>query len=166
MTKPRKYLHNLIPIRINRLVNYDGSFEYQFDGNTLSLVPESHGKRCFLSVFINGIRQPMKWTLSSQPHKGKLRNGAIIGYRYDEKYFVVGADGRRYAYLYLCPETCRIGTRRDFFPPHGTWNAYPRRKDDKSFREQAKAQYQELFGEKDEFMREYKKLEKRSRFGL
>src|SRR5262249_11855020 len=46
MKKPRKYLHNLISVNINRLVNYDGSFEYQFDGNTLSLVPESHGKRC------------------------------------------------------------------------------------------------------------------------
>src|SRR5262245_42271031 len=80
MTKQRKYLYSLIPISINRIVNYDGSFEYQFDGNALSLVPESHGKRCFLSVFVNGVRQPMQWALSSQPHKGKLRNGAIIGY--------------------------------------------------------------------------------------
>ena len=166
MTKPRKYLHNLIPISINRLVNYDGSFEYQFDGNTLSLVPESHGKRCFLSVFINGIRQPMKWTLSSQPHKGKLRNGAIIGHRYEEKYFVVGGDGRRYAHLYLCPETRRIATRRDWFPPQGTWNAYARRKEDMSLHDQAKALARELFETKDPFMREHEKREKRSRFGL
>lgn len=135
MTKPRKYLHNLIPISISRLVNYDGSFEYQFDGKTLSMVPESHGKRCLLSVFINNIRQPMQWELFAREHKGRLANGTVIGYRYDQVYYIIGGDGRRYAYLYLCPETRRIGTRRDHFPPSGTWNAYPRRKEDKSFRE-------------------------------
>src|SRR5262249_389016 len=121
MTKPRKYLHNLIPININRLVNYDGSFEYQFDGKTLSLVPETYGKQCFLVVFIEGIRQPMLWELSARPHRGRLANGAVIGYRYDEVFYVIGGDGRRYASLYLDPETRRIGTRRDWFPPSGTW---------------------------------------------
>jgi len=166
MKKQRKYLHNLISVNINRIVNYDGSFEFHFDGNTLSLVPENVGKQCFLSVFVNGIRQQMQWALSSQPHVGKLRNGATIGYRFDEKWFVVGGDGRRYTHLYLCPETKRIGTRRDWFPPQGTWNAYDRRRKDMSLHDQAKALERELFETKDPVLRDFEKREKRSRFGF
>lgn len=89
MKKQRKYLKDLIPININKLVLYDGSFEYQFDGNTLSLVPESYGKRCFLTVFINNIRQQKIFELSERRHAGRLNN-SVIGYRYEFVYYVIG----------------------------------------------------------------------------
>src|SRR5215471_10968548 len=73
MKKSRKYLKDLIPISINRLVLYDGSFEFHFDGNTLSLVPETYGKRSFLTVFVNNIRQSMSWDLYERPHRGRLK---------------------------------------------------------------------------------------------
>jgi len=166
MKKQRKYLKDLIPVKVNKLVLYDGSFEFQFDGNTLSLVPETYGKWCFLAVFINNQRQPMQWELSARPHVGRLANGAVIGYRYDQVYYVVSGS-RRYRHLFIDPETMTIGVRTDFFPDHN--RAYPRGKEREGngiSREQVKAQYEELFGEKDEFMREFKKREKLSRFGL
>jgi hypothetical protein len=123
--KQRKYLKDLIAVNINKLVLYDGSFEYQFDGNTLSLVPENYGKRCFLAVFINGIRQQMSWDLCERPHRGTLKNSQIP-YNRDTVFYVIGADGRRYRHLFLCPETNRLGTRVDFYPDHN--RAYPRGK--------------------------------------
>ena len=100
MKKQRKYLKDLIAININKLVLYDGSFEYQFDGNTLSLVPGKYGKRCFLAVFINGIRQQMSWDLYERPHRGKLNNSQVP-YRNETVFYVVGGDGRRYRHLFL-----------------------------------------------------------------
>jgi hypothetical protein len=165
MTKPRKYLRDLIPININRLVLYDGSFEYHFDGNTLSLVPESFGKRCFLAVFINGIRQQMSWDLYERRHAGRLKN-AVIGHRYDVVYYVV-SGGRRFRHLFLCSETNRLGTRVDFFPDHN--RAYERgkaRDESKTFREQCKEMEELLFPEaRDEIARwdeDYKRIRKRS----
>ena len=165
MKKHRKYLHNLVSVNINRLVNHDGSFELQMGLHTLSLVPETYGKRCFLAVFINNQRQQMQWDLYERPHVGRLRNGAVIGHRFDSVYYVIGGDGRRYRHLFLCPETCRLGVRTDFFPNH---RAYPRgkaREASKTFKERCRAMERELFGEKDEFMAEYRKREKLSRFG-
>ena len=153
MKKQRRYLRDLIPININRLVLYDGSFEYQVDGNTLSLVPESYGKRCFLSVFINNQRQPMQWDLYERRHAGRLKN-AVIGHRYDVVYYVV-SGGRRFRHLFIDPETNRLGVRTDFYPDHN--RAYVRgkvREAEKSFREQAREMERELFPEdRDEIYR-------------
>jgi len=124
MKKQRKYLKDLIAININKLVLYDGSFEYQFDGNTLSLVPGKYGKRCFLAVFINGIRQQMSWDLYERPHRGTLKNSQIP-YNRDTVFYVV-SGGRRFRHLFIDPETKRIGTRVDFFADHNL--AYPRGK--------------------------------------
>src|SRR5215469_17508989 len=98
MKNPRKYLRDLIPINVNRLVLYDGSFEYHFDGNTLSLVPETYGKRCFLAVFINGIRQPISWDLHERPHRGTLKYSQIP-YPNEVVYYVV-SGGRRFRHLF------------------------------------------------------------------
>ena len=100
------------------------------------------------------------------PHAGRLRNGGHIPYRCDERYFVV-SEGRRFAHLFIDPETMMVGTRTDFFPHH--WAAYPRGKakeESKTFQEQCRAMERELFGEKDEFTREYEKRLKLSRFGM
>ena len=104
MKQKRRYLKDLIPVDINKLVLYDGSFEYSFNGNTLSLVPENYGKRCFLSVFINGIRQQMSWDLHERPHRGRLKYSQIP-YRNETVFYVIGGDGRRYRHLFLCPVT-------------------------------------------------------------
>jgi len=101
MKKQRKYLKDLIAININKLVLYDGSFEYQFDGNTLSLVPGKYGKRCFLAVFINGIRQQMSWDLYERPHRGTLKNSQIP-YNRDTVFYVV-SGGRRFRHLFIDP---------------------------------------------------------------
>src|SRR5215471_1645156 len=115
MKKQRKYLHNLVSVNINRLVNHDGSFELQIGSHTLSLVPETFAKQGFIALFIDNIRQPMQWTLSEMRHGGVLRNGGKVPYHKETRFFVMGSDGRRYAHLFVDVEDFKIGTRRDFF---------------------------------------------------
>src|SRR5262245_60701335 len=159
MTKQRRYLKDLLRISVNDLILKTGYWETRLDdGRVISLAPEQFAKKFRLILFINNCRTTTYFEISAQPHRGKLRNGASIPYRYDERYFVIGSNGKRYADLYYCPESCRLGTRVDFYPPSGTWNAYDRRKrDDKSFKEQCRAMEKELFQERDEFLREHNK---------
>ena len=166
MKKQRKYLKDLIPVNINKLVLETGYFELQLESGLLSLSPERHPNgRYYVCLFKDNLRQPITWEIASQPHTGRLQHGGHIPYRCDEKYFVVGSDGRRYAHLFIDPEEQRIGVRTDFFPK--PWQGYPRRgSKDEDFRSQAKRQYEELFGEKDEFLRDYKRLLKRSYLGI
>jgi len=162
----RKYLHSLVSVNINRLVNHDGSFELQIGSHTLSLIPETYGKQAFISLFIDGIREATSWPLSEMRHGGHLRHGGHVPYHKETRYFVVRNDGRRYAHLFIDEENYKIGTRVDFFPPQGTWNAYPRRKDEMSLHDQAKALEKELFGEKDAFLELHRKTVLKSRFGI
>jgi hypothetical protein len=161
--KRRKYLKDLIAVDINKLVLYDGSFEYQFDGNTLSLVPENYGKRCFLVVFVNNQRQPMQRDLYERPHVGRLRNGGRVPYHNEYTYYVIGSDGRRYRHLFLDAESNRLGVRTDFYPDHN--RAYPRKgSKDEDFRSQCKRMEKELFGE-DEWEAFHRRTVLKSRFG-
>jgi hypothetical protein len=157
-------LKDLIPIDINRLVLETGYFEVQIGGTLLSLAPERHPNgRYYVALFRNHLRQHQAWELSAMPHCGRLQQGGYIPYRCDERYFVVGADGHRYGHLFIDPENMTIGVRTDFFPKVN--DAYPRGKakeENKTFREQVQEMGRELFGEKDEFLCGYKKLQKKS----
>jgi len=164
MKKKRKYLHNLVSVDINRLVNHDGSFELQIGSHTVFLVPETFGKQAFIAMFIDHCRQPMSWPLSEMRHEGVLRNGGRIPYHKETRFFVLGSDGRRYAHLFIDEENYKIGTRRDFFG--NDWNAYPRRRQDMSLHDQAIALERELFETKEPFMREHERRLKRSRLGI
>ena len=164
MKKKRRYLKDLIPVDINKLVLETGYFEIEIGGVLLSLAPERHPNgRYYVTVFRNHLCQPECWELSAMLHRGRLQHGGHIPYRCDERYFVVSGS-RRFAHLFIDPETMMVGTRSEFFPHH--WAAYPRRKEDKSFKEQAKALERELFETKDPFDREYEKRLKKSRFGI
>src|SRR5262249_5753512 len=55
------------------------------------------------------------------PAQGASAECGHVPYRSDERYFVV-SQGRRFAYLFIDPETNHIGTRIDFFPHW--WQAY------------------------------------------
>src|SRR5262249_44615665 len=150
MKKKRRYLKDLIPVNINKLVLETDYFEVQIGDTLLSLNPERHPNgRYYVVLFRNHLRQPECWELSARPHVGRLRNGGHIPYRNDEVYFVV-SQGRRFAHLFICPDTMMVGTRIDFFPKH--WAAYPRGKTkagSKSFEDQCREMERELFGEKD-----------------
>src|SRR5262245_48016348 len=98
MKKQRRYLHNLVSVNVNKLVNHDGSFDLQIGSHTLSLIPETYGKQAFVSLFVDGCRQPMSWALSEMRHGGRLQHGGHVPYHKETRYFVVGNDGRRYAH--------------------------------------------------------------------
>jgi len=165
MKKRRKYLKDLIPVNINKLVLETGYFELQIGDKLLSLAPD----RCpdgsyVISLFVNHLRQPKTWELSARPHVGRLRNGGHVPYAHDEVYYVVSGS-RRFRHLFIDPETMMVGTRTDFFPHH--WAAYPRgkaREENKSFKEQCRAMEKALFGE-DEWTAFHRKTVLKSRFG-
>ena len=126
MKKQRKYLKDLIPISINRLVLESGYFEVRIGDTLLSLNPERHPNgRYYIALFRNHLRQREAWELSAMPHRGHLRNGGSIPYRCDERYFVV-SHGRRYRHLFIDPETMTVGTRSDFFSALLASVGYPR----------------------------------------
>jgi hypothetical protein len=160
--KKRRYLKDLIPVDINKLVLETGYFEIEIGGVHLSLAPErAPNGRYYVTLFRNHLRQPECWELSARPHRGRLANGASIPYRNDEVYYAVSGD-RRFAFLFIDPEPMRIGTRSDFYPKH--WQAYPRgaaKKDGAPSKSAIKAMEKELYGERDErdrWEREYKRL--------
>lgn len=158
-------MKDLLPVNINELVLATGYFEVEIGGVPLSLAPERHPNgRYYVTLFVNHLRQPKTWELSARPHNGHLRQGGYVPYANDETYYVIGTDGKRYRHLFIDPEHCRIGVRTDFFPHH--WQAYPRRQNEKSLHDQAKALEKELFETTDEFTREYEKRLKLSRFGM
>jgi hypothetical protein len=155
MKKKRRYLKDLIPVDINKLVLKTGYFEIEIGGVFLSLAPERHhNEKYYVTMFRNHLRQPECWELSARPHTGRLKNGAQIPYSHDEVYYVLSGS-RRFRHLFIDPETMMIGTRTDFYPDHN--RAYPRgkaREANKSFREQAREMEKALFGEdRDEIYR-------------
>src|SRR5262249_8165349 len=166
MKKHRKYLKDLLPVNINKLVLATGYFELQIGDKLLSLAPD----RCpdgsyVISLFRNYLRQPECWELSARPHVGRLQRGGHIPYRNDEVYYVVSGS-RRYRHLFIDPENMMIGTRTDFFSH--TWDAYARGKAkeaNKSFQEQCRAMERELFPPaRDELYRwdqDYKRMGKK-----
>src|SRR5262245_61347830 len=139
MTKKRRYLKDLIPVNVNKLVLETGYYEITIGDIHLSLAPErAPNGLYYVTLFRNHLRQPMQWELSARPHTGRLRHGGHIPYRNDEVYYVV-SRGRRFRHLFIDPENMMIGTRADFFPDHN--RAYPRRKEreaNKSFQEQCR----------------------------
>jgi hypothetical protein len=165
MTKRRKYLKDLIPININSLVLETGYFEVQIGDTLLSYNPERHPNGCYyVCLFRNHLRQRETWELSARSHSGRLQNGGHIPYRNDEVYYVV-SHGRRYRHLFIDPETLMVGTRTDFFPQ--PWAAYPRGKakqENKNFHDQCREMENELFQERDEFLRDYEARKKLSHF--
>jgi hypothetical protein len=165
MKKQRRYLKDLIPVNINELVLATGYYELQIGDKLLSLAPERHPNGLYyVTTFKNHLRQHEAWELSARPHKGRLQHGGHIPYHCDEVYYVL-SQGRRFAHLFICPDTMVVGTRIDFFPKD--WAAYPRKgSKDESFESQCKEMEQELFGEKDEFTAEYEKRLKKSYLGI
>src|SRR5262249_53894842 len=92
--------------------------------------------------------------------------GGYNTYAHDEVYYVV-SGGRRFAHLFIDPETMMIGTRTDFFPDHNA--AYPRgkaREANKTFKEQCREMEKELFEEKDEWTAFHRKTVLKSRLGI
>jgi hypothetical protein len=81
------------------------------------LVPERFGGEFFLQLFVDYIRQPKRWLLSSRPLRGKLHRGGFIPWDKSEVWYVVGSNGKRYRHLYIHPEEFSIGTREEF----GAW---------------------------------------------
>jgi hypothetical protein len=163
----KKFLKNLIPVNINRLVLVTDYYEVQLESGLLSLQPERFpNARYYVCLFKNRIRQPIQWELSSIPHRGVLRHGGHIPYHHDERYFVIGTDGKRYAHLFIDPDRERIGVRTDFF--RNNWQAYGEKTEPQfpPSRQQMKKMEEELFGEKDEFLRDYKRRLKASYLGM
>jgi len=73
MKKKRRYLKDLIPVDINKLVLETGYFEIEIAGNLLSLAPERHPNgRYYVTPFKNHIRQQPVGELSAMPHGGRL----------------------------------------------------------------------------------------------
>src|SRR5262249_25407236 len=88
-------------------------------------------------------------------------------YDCSEVWYVVGANGKRYQFLYVDPESCRLGTRDDHFP-RGTCQQY-RRKDrdaEMSFRDQCREIGKEVFGPTQEFEAFHRKRLKKSYLGI
>jgi hypothetical protein len=100
----------LIKIPVREVV-MDGSWmsPYPINGYWLQLVHHADGA---IHLIVNDIEQPMKWRVveHSIPHRA-LNNGRkwSIGCRWH--WYVVGADGRNYKFLYI--HGTRIGTRND-----------------------------------------------------
>jgi hypothetical protein len=164
----KKYLSDLIKIDIHKTVNETGYWDRQIGQFHVSLVPELINGKHILSLFVNHLRQPMHWELSFRYHRGWLQHNGFIPHDCSEVWYVVGTNGRRYQFLYIDPESCRIGTRDDHFPA-GVTQQYKRQKTNgrhlPSHRE-IDAMNEQLFGESDAFLREYKKLLLKSRLGI
>jgi hypothetical protein len=111
----QKYLSDLIKIDIHHVVNSVGYWNRMIGNLYVSLVPELINRRHVLSLFVNHLRQPMTWELSFRYHRGWLQRNGFIPHDCSEVWYVVGATGKRYQFLYVDPETHRIGVRTDFF---------------------------------------------------
>jgi hypothetical protein len=73
MKKKRRYLKDLIPVNINKLVLETGYFEIQIDGTLLSLSPETH--RCQAGVAACAVfvtQCPFGSRKLAQAHRGVL----------------------------------------------------------------------------------------------
>jgi hypothetical protein len=82
-------------------------------------------------------------------------------------YYVI-SNGKKFTKLYIDPETCRIGSRIDHFG-NSVRQQYKRGKTSGHHapsQREIDAMSRQLFEERDAFLREYKKLLRKSRLGL
>jgi hypothetical protein len=126
----KKYLSHLIKIDIHHVVSSVGYWDKQIGELHVSLVPELINGRHVLSLFVNHLRQPMTWELSFRYHRGWLQRHGFIPHDCSEVWYVVGANRKRYQFLYIDTDTCRIGTRDDHFPT-GVSQQYRQKKETK-----------------------------------
>lgn len=139
----RKYLSDLIRVNVHQTVNEIGSWERSLNGYLISLIPEQFNGNHTLQLFVNRMRQPKCWQLSSQPHKGWLQRNGYIPKDHNEIWYVVGSDGKRYRFLFI--DGTHIGTRFEHFKNHRQMYRQKDVKIDGGLHDQAKIMEKELF---------------------
>jgi hypothetical protein len=104
-------------LEADRIITKLGCWTLQIGQYEVSLVPERFGGDFYLQLFVDYVRQPKRWVLSSRPLRGKLHRGGFIPWDKSEVWYVIGSNGKRYRHLSIHPEQLRIGTREEF----GAW---------------------------------------------